>query len=72
LISLNNRLYVHAGLSWENGKPLSRDEKMPGKICQYRKMRKAFAEWRSAREKLLIAFRLKKEWEYSARNGSGQ
>jgi len=55
--------------NWENGKPLARDEKMPVRFVNIEDI-KAFAEWRSARDKVTYRLPTEEEWEYAARNGN--
>jgi formylglycine-generating enzyme required for sulfatase activity len=54
--------------NWEGGKPLARDEKLPVRFVNIEDV-KAFAEWRSARDKVVYRLPTEEEWEYAARNG---
>ena len=61
--------YMSTPGNWEGGKPLARDEKMPVRYVNIEDTN-AFAEWRSARDKVVYRLPTEEEWEYAARNGS--
>ncbi len=61
--------YMSTPANWETGKPLLRDEKLPVRYVNVADA-KAFAEWRSARDKVTYRLPTEEEWEYAARNGS--
>jgi formylglycine-generating enzyme required for sulfatase activity len=61
--------YMSTPANWEGGKPLPRDEKLPVRFVNVEDA-KAFAEWRSARDKVDYRLPTEEEWEYAARNGS--
>ena len=61
--------YMSTPANWEGGKPLARDEKLPVRFVNVEDA-KAFAEWRSARDKVAYRLPTEQEWEYAARNGS--
>jgi formylglycine-generating enzyme required for sulfatase activity len=60
--------YMSTPANWEGGKPLARDEKLPVRFVNVEDA-KAFAEWRSARDKVAYRLPTEEEWEYAARNG---
>ncbi len=61
--------YMSTPSNWEGGKPLARDEKMPVRFVNIEDI-KAFAEWRSGRDKVVYRLPTEEEWEYAARNGN--
>lgn len=61
--------YMSTPANWESGKPLARDEKLPVRFVNIEDA-KAFAEWRSTRDKVTYRLPTEEEWEYAARNGS--
>jgi eukaryotic-like serine/threonine-protein kinase len=56
-------------LTWENGKPLTSDLQFPVRYVSVADV-KAFAQWRSERDKKNYRLPTEEEWEYAARNGS--
>ncbi|HVE56592.1 MAG TPA: bifunctional serine/threonine-protein kinase/formylglycine-generating enzyme family protein [Pyrinomonadaceae bacterium] len=54
---------------WENGKPLTNEMNMPVRYVNIEDI-KAFASWRSERDKVTYRLPTEEEWEYAARNGS--
>jgi len=54
---------------WVNEKPIAGREQMPVRFVNIEDI-KAFAEWRSKRDKVTYRLPTEEEWEYAARNGS--
>ncbi len=61
--------YMSTPAHWEGEKPPARIEKMPVRFVNIEDI-KAFAEWRSARDKVAYRLPTEEEWEYAARNGN--
>lgn len=56
-------------LNWENGKPLTAEMVLPVRYVNFDDI-KAFADWRSKRDKVNYRLPSEEEWEFAARNGS--
>ncbi len=54
---------------WEDGKPLATETRLPVRYVNMNDVR-AFAEWRSKRDREIYRLPTESEWEYAARNGA--
>jgi serine/threonine protein kinase/formylglycine-generating enzyme required for sulfatase activity len=66
---VNEMGYKQFPSDWENGRPLSGQEKLPVRFVNFDDVN-AFIAWRSKRDNVTYRLPTEEEWEYAARNGS--